>query len=223
MIGLAVLAGLISAWWLFPVGLLFWLIMVVTVSRDPSLRISHQMERRAPLPQRFQRYFDRIERSQVGVFNSLASAPPRTRRAIQPVRAEIDLMVDQVYALCQRTTALENYRMVSPSRADLEMDLEEMTARIDEAVDAMVKREYEQSHRSVQERLEKLNAVSTYLDRVEAQLLSLTTEMDSVVTEVIRLQAVEPQEAARLLPAMRKKLREASADLKSFEREAISV
>ena len=85
MLALSALAGLIAAWWLFPLGLLFWLVMVIAVARDPSLRISHQLHQREPLAQRFQRYFDRIERSQVGVFNSLSSAPARTRRALQPV------------------------------------------------------------------------------------------------------------------------------------------
>ena len=54
-------------------------------SRDASLQFNYRMQSREPLAQRFQRYFDRIERSQVGVFNSLSSAPARTRRALQPV------------------------------------------------------------------------------------------------------------------------------------------
>jgi len=223
MLGLSVFAGLVSAWWLFPVGLLFWLIMVLAVSRDPSLRISHEMQRRAPLAQRFQRYFDRIERSQVGVFNSLASAPAPTRRAIHPVQVKIDVLTAQVYALCQRMTTLENYRLVSQSRTDLDADLKQIDARIESSEDPLVKREYEESGRSLRGRIDKLDAVSAQLDRVEAQLLSLANEMDSVVTEVVRLQAMGPKDAARYVPDLVKRLREQSAQLKQFERESMSI
>jgi chromosome segregation ATPase len=223
MLGLSVFAGLVSAWWLFPIGVLFWLIMVIAVSRNPSLRISHEMQRRAPLAQRFQRYFDRIERAQVGVFNSLSTAPAPTRRALQPVQAGIDVLTNQVYALCERMTVLENYRLVSQSRTDLETDLRQIESRIEGSTDSLVRHEYEESRRSLQERLSKLDAVSTQLDRVEAQLLSLSNEMDSIVTEIIRLQAVGPKDAAPHVSALTKKLEEQSEELKRFEREAIVV
>jgi chromosome segregation ATPase len=223
MVGLSVFAGLISAWWLFPVGLLFWLVMLVAVARDPTLRISHQMQQRDPLAQRFQRYFDRIERSQVGVFNSLSSAPTRTRRVLQPLRAEIDALTMLAYSLCQRMTVLENYRAVSQSQDDLASDLQQMEEKIEATDDPMTRREYEESSKSLQERIEKLESVSMQLDRVEAYLVSLSNEMDSIVTEMIRLQAMGPQAAAQRAPELVKKLQEEAAQMKKFEREAVRV
>jgi chromosome segregation ATPase len=223
MVGVSAVAGLVAAWWLFPVGMLFWVIMVIAVARDPSLRISHQMQRRAPLAQRFQRYFDRVERSQVSVFNSLASAPTRTRRALQPVQAEIDRLTDQVHSLCQRMTVLENYRIVSQSQTDLETDLQHINEMLDGTGDPLVQREYEESRQSLQERLSKLKTVATHLDRVEAQLMSLSSEMEGIVTEVVRLQAMGPQDAARHVPAVVERLREQSAQVEEFEREAIEI
>ena len=222
-LGLAVFAGLVATWWLFPVGVLCWVIMVIAVSRDPSLRISHEMQRRAPLAQRFQRYFDRIERAQVGVFNSLSTAPAPVRRTLQPVQAEIDMLTNLVYALCKRLTVLENYRLVSQSRSDLETDLQQIEAKINGTEDSLTKREYEESRRSLQERLSKLQTVSTQLDRVEAQLMSLSNEMDGIVTEVIRLQAMGHKESARFVSALAQKLREQAAQLKAFEREAVML
>ena len=89
--------------------------------------------------------------------------------------------------------------------------------------DPLVKREYEESGRSLRGRIDKLDAVSAQLDRVEAQLLSLANEMDSVVTEVVRLQAMGPRDAARYVPDLVKRLREQSAQLKQFERESVKV
>jgi hypothetical protein len=223
MLGLTAFAGLVAAWWLFPLGLLLWLVMVVVVSRDPSLRISHEMRSREPIAQRFQRYFDRIERTQVSVFNSLASAPGRTRKTLQPVQDELEALTDQAYLLCRRMTALENYRLVSESTTNLQADLQQVDEAIGRAGDPMVKQQYEDSRRALLERMAKLQLVASDLDRVEAQLLGLANEMDGVVTEVIRLQAAGPDEAARQVPTLVGRLRERSEELRQSEREAAEV
>ena len=75
----------------------------------------------------------------------------------------------------------------------------------------------------MQGRLAKLDAVSKYLDRIEAQLMSLTNEMDGIVTEVIRLQAVGPEDASRFVPALVKKIHRESEQLRKFEKEAMKV
>jgi hypothetical protein len=223
MLGLAALAGLVAAWWLFPLGLLLWLAMVVTVSRDPSLRFSHEMHSREPMAQRFQRYFDRIERAQVSVFNSLASAPGRTRKALQPVQDELQPLTDQVYRLCRRMTVLENYRLVSESTSNLEAELQQAGEAIDRASDPRVKQQYEESRRALMERIAVLKLVASDLDRVEAQLLGLANEMDGVVTDVIRLQAAGPADAERGVPALVAKLRKRATELVKSEREAVEV
>src|SRR5262245_30386223 len=87
-LGLAVAAGLCAAWWLFPAGLLVWGIMVASIALDPSLRMSAAIERRAPVAPRFQTQFDRIERAQVNIFNSIAQAQPAMRGVLQPVKTE---------------------------------------------------------------------------------------------------------------------------------------
>jgi chromosome segregation ATPase len=223
LLALSVLAGLISAWWLFPVGLLFWLVMVVTVARNPSLRIAHQMQSREPLAQRFQKRFDRLERSQVSIFNSLASAPRRVQRALQPVQDEMQRLIDEAYALCRRMTTLENYRIVRQSQADLETELRDLNDIIERSEDARTRREYEESRRALQRRAEKLKMVSTQLDRVEAQLVSLSNEMEGLMTEVVRLQAAGAEGADQRVPVLVEMLREQTAQLRQFEREAVEV
>jgi aspartokinase len=223
MVGMSVFAGLVSAWWLFPIGILLWLILVINVARSPSLRISHEMQKRAPLAQRFQRYFDRIERAQVGIFNTLSSAPPRVQRVLRPVQAEVDALTNQAYQLCQRMTTLENYRVVSQSQHDLTADLQHVDEVLETTEDALIRREYEESRHLLQERAAKLETVSNYLERVEAQLLSLTNEMDGMVAEVIRLQALGAEDAAHHVPAQVERLRSQSTELKKFLREAIEV
>jgi chromosome segregation ATPase len=223
MLALAVLAGLLAAWWLFFVGLVLWLVMVMAVSRDPSLQISHRMQSRTPLAQRFQHYFDRIERAQVSVFNSLASAPSQTRRALEPVQEELEALTGQVHALCQRMTALENYRIVSESTSNLQSDLTKIDEVLAKAGDPLVRQEYEESRQVLLERIAKLKIVSSELERVEAQLLGLATEMDGLVTEVLRLQAAGAEEAARKAPALVERLHTEAEELQEFERQVVAI
>jgi len=223
MLGLAVLAGLVAAWWLSPLGLVLWLVMVLTVSRDPSVRFSHEMQSREPIAQRFQHYFDRIERAQVSVFNMLASAPSGIRKALQPAHEELEALVDQAYGLCRRVTTLENYRLVTDSTSDLQADEQRIAEAIDKASDPQTRLQYEDSRRALQERMTRLHRVTRHLDRVEAQLLGLANEMDGVVTEVIRLQAAGPAEAKRGAPALAEKLRQQLDRLARSEREATEV
>jgi len=222
MLGLAASAGLVAAWWLFPVGLVLWVVMVLAVSRDPSVRISHELQSREPVAQRFQPYFDRIERAQISVFNSLASAPAPTRNALEPAREELEALSEQAYQLCRRMTTLENYRLVSESTSDLQADMRRVEDAIERTSDAQVKQQYEESRRALLERIDRTTPMVQDLDRAEAQLLALSSEMDSIVTEMIRLQAAGRSEAMRGVPALVDKMRGLSAPLAESVGEPLS-
>jgi hypothetical protein len=47
--------------------------------------------------------------------------------------------------------------------------------------------------------------------------------MDSIVTELIRIQAAGPQDAAQRAPALAQKLHQEAAELKTFQKEAVQV
>lgn len=218
----AAMAGLISAWWMFPLGLVFWLIMVVMVALDPALRINVRREQRAPLARRFERYFDRIERAQINVFNSLHNAPSDLRRAMQPVLDEMDLLVNRTHALCLRMTNLDNYRLVSESQSNLQNDLRRVQEALAQTQDPLARRQYEESERALQARLADQQAIAGQLDRVEAHLLGLANEMDGVVADALRLQALGVQVARQQAAQLVHRLRQAQAELARFEQEAFN-
>lgn len=223
MAGLSVFAGLVSAWWLFPVGVVFWLVMVLTVSRDRALRFNAQMQRREPLAQRFQPYFDRVERAQVSIFNTLSASPSRMQRILKPIQGEVDALTQKAYALCQRMTALENYRLVSQSQPNLTVDLDRINRLIEQSENPALRQDYLDSQRTLQERLSKLQDVATQLDRVEAYLLSLANEMDGVVTELVRLHAAGPEGAEAQVTVVVRRLQEEAEQLRDFEQQAVRI
>ena len=93
---LAVLAGLLVAWWLFPLGLLLWVIMVATIANDKALRINYNMEARlGTLPSRFQDPYSKAVRAQMRIFNSLLNVGGENRRALEPLQGAVETLVEE--------------------------------------------------------------------------------------------------------------------------------
>jgi hypothetical protein len=184
----AVGAGLIAAWWLFPLGLVLWMVMVTILTRDVGFRLAHTMQNRAPLATRFQKHFDRVKRAQIGLFNAANSLPAGLRPGVQPVLSTLSNLVDEVYNLCQRMTALENYRTVSTANANLQEELDILTEKVNRASDPAIKNDYEDALAAMRQRLNKLYEASKQLDRVDAELTGLVSDLNTQVTDILRLQ-----------------------------------
>lgn len=220
----SVAAGLLAAWWLFPLGLILWAIMVVSIAREPAAVLNETVQNRSALPQRFQTTFDRIEKSQVNLFNTISGAETGTRRILQPLRGPVDSLIDQAYRLCQRMTPLENYRsLTTEATANAQDQINQFSYQIQAATDPLVKRENEESAKSLQEKIQKLKDASTILDRVDAQLTSLANEMEATLAEVIRLQAMGAKTTKQEMPELLGRVRKQIDQLNQFDKEATAI
>jgi len=221
MLALATAAGLCAAWWLLPVGLILWGMMVLSIARQPALRVGHAMESRTPLAPRFQSKFDRIERVQVNLYNTSMAADTTIQRALQPVLSQIDALIEQVYRLCQRVSALENYRVVSEAKEDLEVEWVKLSEQANRAADPIAQREYAQSVSALEARLAKHRQVAAYLDRVDAQLTGLAGNLEGLQAEILSFQALGAaslrEQRSRLVEAVRQEDRQ----LEAFAREGM--
>jgi len=219
-LALAAAAGLCAAWWLFPLGLVFWAIMFALVMRDPALRLTQKVEGRAPLAYRFDARFKRVQRSQIAIHHQLENARPASRRALLPVQEAINDLSEQTYQVCQRMSALENNRLVLQKNRNLTEELALIDAKIMDASDPLVKEEYLESRRTVEEQKNKMAAVATMLDRFEAQLMALSTTLDGVTTDTTRLQSMKPEAIqAEALPLL-ESIQEQAEQLAEFEKQA---
>jgi hypothetical protein len=191
MLALAFTAGMCAAWWLFPIGLLLWVIMVVMVARNPTLQIRHDIISRAPLTQRYQEQYKDIERVQVRIYNLLTSSHSSTQREFRSVLSAVNELVDNSYLLCQRMGGLENYRLVSQKKTvEIEEELIDLDEKIARATDPYVQNEYEESRAALERRVAKVNQINLQLDRADAQLTGVRDTLDNVHTEILRIQAL---------------------------------
>jgi archaellum component FlaC len=222
MLGLIVAAGLCSAWWLAPIGLALWIVMMLIIAREPTLQFSHVMDKRAPLASRFQSQFTQINRSHTRVFNAIIGSKNQIRRELRPILQTSSDLVDSVYDLCLRLTPMENNRLVVQSTGGLLLQLENMQVKIDNAEDPIVKREYRQAYDSLKEQAEQNRRFSSKLERLEAQLVSLKSDLDNLHSRIVSLQSKSPSEVRQEVHGITSELEEDLAAFESFK-DDISV
>ena len=219
MLALTAAAGLCSAWWLAPVGFVFWLIMVTIVARDPGLKINFTRQSREPLAQRFQTRFDRLDRARASIFNSLQGVSPAFRRNIQPVQDTLEELVEHAYQLCLNLTAMDNNFNIQKISNNFDDDIETMQKNIASASSDNDKKEFEETLKSLQARKTQLKSVGTLLSRFEAQLTGTNNAVDSVVTSIASLKGRDAKQIEGKIPPLLQVLQTEQEELKQFDAE----
>ncbi len=219
MLALTFAAGLCSAWWLTFLGLGLWLVMVVRIARDPGVQFVYTRESRQPLAQRYQVRFDKLERSRVQILNSMQGTSPYYRKAVEPLQAALDDLVEHAYQLSLQLTALENTYAVQQITNKFDDDIAKMQKNIQEADNPADRKEFEQTLESLKTRKSQLKAIGMLLSRFEAQLTGTNNAVDSVVTGVISLQRRSAQEVEEKIPAFQKIIATEQEELKEFDTE----
>lgn len=220
MLALIAAAGLCSAWWLAPIGLVFWLIMVINVARDPGLQMTFSRQSREPLAQRFQNRFDRLDRARISIFNSLQGVSPAFRRNVQPVQDALDELTEHAYQLCLNMTALDNnFSVQHLAASSFDEDIASMEKNIAAATNDNEKREYEEALKSLQARKTQMKNVGTLLSRFEAQLTGTNNAVDSVVTGIVSLKGRDVEQVATKVPPLLQALQTEKAELLQFDSE----
>ncbi len=219
MLALTVAAGLCSAWWLAPLGFVFWIVMVVVIARDPGLQMSFTRQSRQPLAQRYQIRFDRLDRARFSVFNALERSGAQIARVVEPVSAALDDLVEHAYQLSLRMSSLDNNFAVQQISNNFADDIAKMEKSLAETSDPGSRREFEATLQSLKERQVQLKAIGTLLSRFEAQLTGTSSTVDSVVTGIVGLQGRSPQLAQEKIPALLQIIQTEQAELRQFDAE----
>lgn len=219
MLALTIVAGLCSAWWLAPIGFLFWLVMVIVVARDPGLQLTFTRQNRQPLSQRYQVRFDRLDRARFSIFNAFAQGNPRLRNIVQPAQDSLDDLVERCYQLSRRMSDLDNHYAVQNISNDFDAEIRKLQSKLTATSDETAKNEYAQTIASMQTRKEQLKSLAAILDRFEAQLAGTMNAVDGVVTGVVSLKGRSPDQAAEKIAPLLAILNTEKTELEQFDQD----
>lgn len=218
MLALTVAAGLCSAWWLAPVGFLFWLVMVIVIARDPGVQITFTRQSRQPLSQRYQARFDRLDRARISIFNAMQGVSPAFQRIIEPLQSGLDDLVEHAYQLSLQMTALDNNFAIQRLN-NFDDDIARMEKNLKETETPSSRKEFTETLKSLQERKAQLKSIGVLLDRFEAQLTGTNNAVDGVVTNIISLKGRSAENVKEKVPVLIKVIETEQAELKQFDAE----
>jgi hypothetical protein len=218
MLALTIAAGLCSAWWLAPIGFVFWLVMVIVIARDPGVQITFTRQSRQPLAQRFQTRFDKLDRARISIFNALQGVSPSFRRAVEPIQSALDNLVEHAYQLSLQMTALDNNFAVQQISSNFD-DIAKMEKNIKDTDHAVDRKEFEQTLESLKVRKTQLKNTNTLLSRFEAQLTGTNNAVDGVVTGVISLKGRSFENVKEKIPPLQKIIEGEQQELNQFDTE----
>lgn len=218
MLALTVAAGLCSAWWLAPVGFLFWLVMVIVIARDPGVQITFTRQSRQPLSQRYQARFDRLDRARISIFNAMQGVSPAFQRIIEPLQSGLDDLVEHAYQLSLQMTALDNNFAIQRLN-NFDDDIARMEKNLKETETPSSRKEFTETLKSLQERKAQLKSIGVLLDRFEAQLTGTNNAVDSVVTNIISLKGRSAENVKEKVPVLIKVIETEQEELKQFDAE----
>jgi hypothetical protein len=220
MLALTAAAGLCAAWWLAPIGIVFWLVMVWAIARDPGLQMTFTRQNRQPLAQRFQTRFDRLDRARFSIFNAMAQAKaPTLQKTVEPVQTALDELVEHAYQLSLRLTAMDNNFSVQQVTSNFEAEIAKMQKNITETTEPASRKEFEATLQSLQTRQAQLKAVGTLLSRFEAQLTGTNSAVDSVVTTIASFQGRDGKQVEGKISALMQILQTEQDELQQFDAE----
>ena len=220
ILGLAILAGLLASWWLFPLGLLFWGISIATIAGDKALRINYNMQAGTQtLSARFQNPYANVVRAQMRLFNLLSSSSGRTRRALEPVQQGVEGLVNHAYTVCQRMTSPENFVKISQN-TDYEGQRALLVLSLAGISDPIVKREKEEAIKGLENRIREIKDISAMVAQAEALVSSLAVSLDSLLAEIMSIQVRGADQVEKELPNLLQKIRQQTEQLQALETEA---
>jgi hypothetical protein len=220
MLVVSIGAGLICAWWLFPLGVLLWAIMVLTMVLDPSIRIKQTIEDRPRLPERFEGLVSRLEKSQVVFLQSMESSRFQIKGTFGEFQTAINNLVDQSRDLCVQLTPLESYIQANVT-SNPQKDLDQLDRLISIIEDPAAKKGYDSARQDLLLKASKFNQAKETLKESDVLLNQIVAEMENSVNDSVRLKKLKVQEIQPQISLLVKRVNQQISQIEDFENQKI--
>lgn len=209
----AIIAGLVIALWLLPVGIVAYIALIILTIMDRGAAVQPLSPAvRKPQPTAFQPQLDTIAQIQARIAGSVAAVDGPLRSALERVTAQVDTIVQESYTLADKGQTIVSY-LQSTNLHELNVQLSRVEAQVQAATDPELRRQYEETRSAVAERLKNAQALGTYRERISAQLDNITANLDNVLAETVRLRAAPAAGSTTATDSVSSRLSDMRADM----------
>lgn len=218
VLALAIVAGLMVALWLLPIGLLAYAAIVFLTGRDPALAALAQ---RAPRPRlsspTFRAQLGAIERTRQEIARSVSQAGGPLGRLLGPIDQQANDLVAQSYTLCDKGQIIERYLAATPRRA-IQDQISTLDGRLAATQDSYTRQQLQEARQALVERQQNARDLETYVDRILAQLQNISATLDNVLAETVRLRTADAVSADTATNQVAQRLSDLKSDMDAFQR-----
>lgn len=211
----AIVAGLVIAIWLLPVGLLVYAALVALTWLDPQAAQAEQSRPRPIRPPRntpFQPQLDAIARVHAQIAQSVSSVDGPLRVSLERVTGQVDSIVEEAYALATKGQTVVSY-LQQTNLGEINAQVVRLDNQIKTTSDSMLRQQYQETRNAVAERLKNAKALGTYHQRIVAQLENICANLDNVLAETVRLRAAPSVDTTLNTESVSARLADVRADM----------
>lgn len=213
----AIASGLLVAWWLLPLGIVLYLLSIVLLSRDHTIRSQANQPLRPNLRSPALRAkLNKIEQAHKNITRQIRQVSGPMERLLAPIAQQTQELVHQAYNLCQTGEIIEQY-LAQAQTGNSNTELAELQQRYNASTDAYTRDQLKEAMDAVRERLQHAADLQTYSDRTKAQLQNISASLENVLAETIRLRTADAAHANAATSQVTQRLSELKIDMDTFQ------
>ncbi len=214
----ALVSGLLLYWWLLPLGLLAYGAMVLIGGRSPVVIAASQRPARPRLSSAtFRAQLNAIERAQREIERTVVGSGPPLAGLLTRVTDQTRELAEQAYALAERGQTIEAYLAQSNPQA-LEDRITKLNWQISSTADPYTRQQLEATRATLLEKQRNAADLTTYIERIKAQLENIQASLDNVLAETVRLRAADVVSASPASDEIAQRLSDLKSDMDTFRR-----
>lgn len=214
----AIAGGLLVFWWLFPLGLFAYGLIVFLGGHDPQLAAASQ---RTPRPRlsspTFRAQLGAIERTQEQIGRSVAEAEGPLAALLARIDAQTADLVEQAYELCERGQVIEGY-LARVNQSELQQRIAATDQQLAATADPYTRQQLEETRAALAEKQRNAGELTTYVGRIQAQLQNIHANLENVLAETVRLRTADALAADSATTQVAQRLADLKSDMDTFQR-----
>lgn len=216
MLTVAVVAGLTIAWWLLPVGVVAYALLVALTWRE------HVLLPPAPPPlptlahdNVFAPQLHALARTRDEIAQSVAAAATPLRTTLTRVTQQVDSIVNEGHHLADKGHTIAAY-LRQVDRPGLEQQQREIEQQIAATTDAPLREQYTATQHALREQVSHAEALELYLQRIRAQFDTINVSLDNVLAETVRLRTAPALDVSPSADTVAARLADLRADMRAL-------
>lgn len=217
----AIAAGLTTALWLLPLGLLAYAAMVYLNAQDPALKFQTPVAPRVTRPKltspTFKAQLDSIERTQQEIGRSASQTNAVLMRLLSPISTQARELVQEAYGLSDKGQTIERY-LLTIDRNAIQKEIKALDAQISATQDQYTCEQLQETRRQREEKLTNVRDLETYVGRITAQLQNIGATLDNVLADTVRLRTADAASADATSNQVAQRLADLKSDMDAFQR-----